>query len=75
MVSRPDRKMVEVERWQKKLDDDRATSSKVMMVSRPDMKMVKVERQNWSKSKEVGRQGQWWSHQRQLTAKGRTSRS
>ena len=38
--------------WQKKLDDDRATSSGVMMVSRPDTKMVEVERQNWSKSKE-----------------------
>ena len=39
--------------WQKKLDDDSARSSGVMLVSRPDRKMVEVERQKWSKSKEV----------------------
>ena len=39
--------------WQKKLDDDSARSSGVMLVSRPDRTMVEVERQKWSKSKEV----------------------
>ena len=29
--------------WQKKLDDDNARSSGVMLVSRPDRKMVEVE--------------------------------
>ena len=38
--------------WQQKVDDDKATSSGVMLVSRPDKKMVEVERQKaWSKSK------------------------